>query len=54
MSSRGIIAKVSGITEWIYYTDFVRKNEIMKMYNLLPWYKQLFSKETEGTHNLEN
>lgn len=45
MSKRGIIAKVSGITEWIYYTDFVRYHEIMKKYRLLPWYKKPFSKE---------
>ncbi|HPS57929.1 MAG TPA: acyl-CoA dehydratase activase [Spirochaetota bacterium] len=45
MSRRGIIAKVSGITEWIYYTDFTREYEIMKMYNLLPWYRRWFSKE---------
>lgn len=45
MSRRGIIAKVSGITEWIYYTDFVRYNEIMKRFRLLPWYKKPFSKE---------
>jgi len=45
MSRKGIIAKVSGITEWIYYTDFVRRHEILKKYNLLPWYNKLFSKE---------
>jgi len=45
MSRKGIIAKVSGVTEWIYYTDFMRKHEIVKKYNLLPWYKKLFSKE---------
>ena len=45
MSRKGIIAKVSGITEWIYYTDFMRKHEILKKYNLLPWYKKIFSKE---------
>ncbi len=45
MSRKGIIAKVSGITEWIYYTDYVRRNEISKRYKLLPWYKKLFSKE---------
>jgi len=45
MSRRGIIAKVSGISEWIYYTDFVRKYEIMKRFSLLPWYKRPFSKE---------
>jgi predicted CoA-substrate-specific enzyme activase len=45
MSRKGIIAKVSGITEWIYYTDFMRKHELSKKYKLLPWYKKLFSKE---------
>ncbi|MFC1671276.1 acyl-CoA dehydratase activase [Spirochaetota bacterium] len=45
MSKRGIIAKVSGITEWIYYCDHTRRHDIMKRYNLLPWYKKLFSKE---------
>jgi predicted nucleotide-binding protein (sugar kinase/HSP70/actin superfamily) len=45
MSRKGIIAKVSGITEWIYYTDFIREYEILKRYKLLPWYKKLFSKE---------
>jgi len=45
MSRKGIIAKVSGITEWIYYTDFTRRHEILKRYNLLPWYKKLISKE---------
>jgi predicted nucleotide-binding protein (sugar kinase/HSP70/actin superfamily) len=45
MSKKGIIAKVSGISEWIYYTDHVRKHELVKKYNLLPWYKKPFSKE---------
>jgi len=45
MSRRGIITKVSGVSEWIYYIDFVRKYEIMKRYNLLPWYRRLFSTE---------
>ena len=45
MSKKGIIAKVSGISEWIYYTDHVRKNELIKRYKLLPWYRKLFSKE---------
>jgi predicted CoA-substrate-specific enzyme activase len=43
-SKRGIIAKVSGITEWIYYCDFTRKHDIQKRLNLLPWYKKPFSK----------
>ena len=44
-SSRGIIAKVSGITEWIYYCDYTRRHEIRKRYGLLPWYRRPFSKE---------
>ncbi len=44
-SRKGIIAKVSGITEWLYYTDYVRKNEITKKLNLLPWYRKIFSRE---------
>ncbi len=44
-SARGIIAKVSGITEWIYYCDYTRKHDIQKRLGLLPWYKKPFSKE---------
>jgi predicted CoA-substrate-specific enzyme activase len=43
-SKRGIIAKVSGIAEWIYYCDYTRKHDIQKRLNLLPWYKKPFSK----------
>jgi len=45
LSKRGIIAKVSGVTEWIYYCDYTRRHDIVKRLNLLPWYKKLFSKE---------
>ncbi|HSV96738.1 MAG TPA: acyl-CoA dehydratase activase [Spirochaetota bacterium] len=44
-SSRGIIGKVSGITEWVYYCDYTRRHEIRKRYGLLPWYRRPFSKE---------
>ncbi len=44
-SRKGIIAKVSGIGEWIHYLDFVRKYDLTKRLNLLPWWKRLFSKE---------
>jgi predicted CoA-substrate-specific enzyme activase len=44
-SARGIIAKVSGITEWIYYCDYTRKHDIQKRLGLLPWYKKPFSRE---------
>ena len=44
-SARGIIGKVSGITEWIYYCDHVRRHEILKRLRLVPWYLRPFSKE---------
>jgi predicted CoA-substrate-specific enzyme activase len=44
-SKRGIIAKVSGITEWVYYCDFVRHYELKKRLSLLPWYRRLLDKE---------
>ena len=40
-----IIAKVSGIAEWIHYTDFVRDYDMAKRYKLLPWWKKPFSRE---------
>jgi predicted nucleotide-binding protein (sugar kinase/HSP70/actin superfamily) len=45
LSRRGIIGKVSGITEWIYYCDYTRRHDLVKRFNLLPWYRKLFSKE---------
>lgn len=44
-SKKGIIAKVSGVGEWIHYLDFVRKYDLTKRLKLLPWWKRLFSKE---------
>ncbi len=44
-SARGIIGKVSGVTEWIYYCDHVRRHEILKRLRLVPWYRRPFSKE---------
>ncbi len=44
-SKRGIIAKVSGVTEWIYYCDHTRKHDIQKRLGLLPWYRKPFSRE---------
>ncbi len=43
-SKKGIIAKVSGITEWIYYCDHTRKHDIEKRLRLVPWYRRPFSK----------
>jgi len=45
MSQKGIIAKVSGIEEWIYYCDYTRRHEIRKRLALHPWYKRPFSKD---------
>lgn len=44
-SKKGIIAKVSGVGEWIHYLDFVRKYDLTKRLKLLPWWKRPFSKE---------
>jgi predicted CoA-substrate-specific enzyme activase len=43
-SNRGIIAKVAGISEWIYYVDHVRLHDITKRLKLVPFWKRLFSK----------
>ncbi|MBN1532470.1 MAG: activase [Spirochaetes bacterium] len=43
-SRKGIIAKVSGITEWVYYCDHTRKHDIEKRLGLIPWYRRPFSK----------
>jgi predicted nucleotide-binding protein (sugar kinase/HSP70/actin superfamily) len=48
LSRKGIIAKVSGITEWIYYCDWVRRHDLEKRFGLLPWYRKLFSSELKG------
>jgi len=44
-SRHGIIGKVSGVSEWFYYCDFVRHYELKKKLSILPWYQRLFSKE---------
>ncbi len=43
MASRKIVAKVSGIGEWIHYLDFVRSRELRKKLASLPWYARSFS-----------
>ncbi len=45
MSQKGIIAKVSGICEWIHYLDFVRGYDLQKRQKLHPWFLRPFSKE---------
>lgn len=44
-SRKGIIAKVSGVSEWIYYCDFVRQYEYRKAIRLAPWYKKIIIPE---------
>ena len=43
-SKRGIIAKVSGISEWLYYCDHTRRHDLLKQYNLNSIFKKPFSK----------
>ena len=44
-SRKHIIAKVSGIAEWIHYTDFVKNYDMKKRLKLLAPWKRPFSKE---------
>ncbi len=48
MSKKNIIAKVSGVSEWIHYLDFVRDYDLKKRLKLLPWYKRPFSSEMKS------
>ncbi|MDY6933167.1 MAG: acyl-CoA dehydratase activase [Spirochaetota bacterium] len=43
-SEKGIIGKVSTVTEWIYYCDFIRYYIIKKNLQNMPFYKRYFSK----------
>ncbi|MDC7228013.1 MAG: acyl-CoA dehydratase activase [Spirochaetales bacterium] len=45
-ASKGIIAKVSSIAEWIHYTDFVRDYDVKKRIKLKPAVLRPFCKET--------
>lgn len=44
-SQRGIIAKVSPVTEWFYYCDHTRRHEITKKLKLMPRRKRILSDE---------
>lgn len=46
-ANKGIIAKISGFTEWIYYCDFVREYELKMKLKNTSWYKKIFSKESK-------
>jgi predicted nucleotide-binding protein (sugar kinase/HSP70/actin superfamily) len=45
LSKKGIVGKVSGVSEWIYYCDHTRKHEITKRLSLHPWYKKPFTRD---------
>jgi predicted CoA-substrate-specific enzyme activase len=45
-SRKGIIAKVSGITEWLYYCDFTQAYELRKRVRLLSPLKRVTAPET--------
>ncbi len=42
-ASHGIMAKVAGITEWIWYLDFVKEYDLKKRLKLIPFYRRFFS-----------
>jgi predicted CoA-substrate-specific enzyme activase len=44
-SRKGIIAKVSGVTEWLYYCDFAQAYELKKKLVLRPVLERAFSPE---------
>jgi predicted nucleotide-binding protein (sugar kinase/HSP70/actin superfamily) len=44
-SRRGIIGKVSGVGEWVYYCDFVRHYELKKRLGVIPWHQRFFARE---------
>jgi predicted nucleotide-binding protein (sugar kinase/HSP70/actin superfamily) len=53
MSERGIVVKVSGISEWIHYLDFVREYALKKLINLRKPGTRLFSKPWRDLRMLE-
>jgi predicted nucleotide-binding protein (sugar kinase/HSP70/actin superfamily) len=46
-ANKGIISKISGFTEWVYYCDFVREHELKIRLKNTPWYKKIFSKDSK-------
>ncbi len=46
-SSKGIMAKIASIGEWIHYLDFVREYDLNKRLKLLPAWKRPFSAEAK-------
>lgn len=52
MSKRGIIAKVSGVAEWVHYLDFVRNYDLKKRIKLQPAAKRPFCLERKKLNRL--
>jgi predicted nucleotide-binding protein (sugar kinase/HSP70/actin superfamily) len=50
-SSHGIIGKVSNVTEWLYYCDFVRHYELKKKLKLVPRHRRVFADEFQDIIN---
>ncbi|MBN8217762.1 MAG: activase [Spirochaetes bacterium] len=44
-AARGIIGKVSGMAEWIYYCDFVRERELKQALGRVPLWRRFASRE---------
>ena len=53
-TEKGIIGKVSGVSEWFYYCDFVRHSELVSSLKRKPWYKRLFTNDFKGINYLQN
>ncbi len=43
MAGRGIVAKISGVSEWVHYVDFVRGQDLRRRLRLLPPLSRPFS-----------
>jgi len=44
-STHGIISKISNVSEWLYYCDFVRHYELKKKLYLAPFHRRPFTRE---------
>ncbi len=53
LSRKNIIGKVSGVSEWIHYLDFVREYDLKKRIRLINPFKRLFSREMKALLKLK-
>ena len=53
MSSRGIVVKIAGVSEWIHYLDFVREYALKKLVKLRKPGARLFSKPSRDLKKLQ-